>query len=181
MQEFLANSLLVSSALLCAGIAAVFDVRTRRIPNWLTAGSILIALCLQALRGWNGFGLSLLAGLLGGGVIFVFFIAGGMGAGDVKLMAAVCCFTGLRLLATVLVATALSGAVFALALAWRSGRLRLTLTNTLELLAHHRSKGLLPHPEINIAVAPTLRIPYALPILFGCAVALAQQLRGIPA
>ena len=180
MQEFQANSLLISSAVLCAGIASVFDVQTRRIPNWLTGGSILIALCLQALRGWDGFALSLLAGLLGGGVLFLFFIAGGMGAGDVKLMAAVSCFTGLRLLPTVLLATALSGAVFALALAWRSGRLRLTLTNTVKLLEHHSSKGLLPHSEINMAAAPTLRIPYALPILFGCAVALAQHLQGIP-
>ena len=178
MREFQADSLLMMTALLCAGIASVFDVRTRRIPNWLTAGSILIALCLQALRGWDGFGLSLLAGLLGGGVIFLFFIAGGMGAGDVKLMAAVCCFTGLRSLPTVLLATALFGAFFAVILAWRNGRMHQTLSNTLELLEHHSSKGLLPHPEINMSVAPTLRIPYALPILFGCAVALARQLQG---
>ncbi len=179
MREFQADSLLISTALLCAGIASVFDVRTRRIPNWLTVGSILIALCLQALRGWEGFGLSLLAGLLGGGVLFLFFIAGGMGAGDVKLMAAVCCFTGIRLLPTVLLATALSGAVFALVLAGRNGRIPQTLSNTLDLLEHHRSQGLVPHPEINMAVVPTLRVPYALPILFGCAVALMQQLQGV--
>ena len=181
MREFHADSLLISTALLCAGIASVFDVRTRRIPNWLTAGSILFALCLQALRGWEGFGLSLLAGLLGGGVIFLFFVAGGMGAGDVKLMAAVCCFTGPRLVPTLLLATALSGAFFALVLAFRKGLMRQTISNTLQLLEHHRDHGLLPHPEINLGVAPTLRIPYALPILFGCAVALTQHLQGVPA
>ena len=178
MQEFQADSLLISTAVLSAGVASFFDVRTRRIPNWLTAGSILIALWLQAMRGWEGFGLALLAGLLGGGVIFLFFIAGGMGAGDVKLMAAVCCFTGLRLLPTLLIATALSGAVFAIVVAWHKGRMHQTLTNTLELLEHHSSNGLLPHPEINMSVVPTLRIPYALPILFGCAVSLTQHLQG---
>ena len=181
MREFQADSLLIITALLCAGMASVFDVRTRRIPNWLTAGSIVTALCLQALRGWDGFGLSLLAGLLGGGVLFLFFIAGGMGAGDVKLMAAVSCFTGLRFLPTVLIASALSGAFFAIVLALRKGRMRDTLTNTLELLEHHRNQGLSPHPEINMAVTPTLRIPYALPILFGCAAALMQHLQGISA
>ena len=181
MREFQADSLLIVTALLCAGIASVFDVRTRRIPNWLTAGSILIALSLQALRGWSGFGLSLLAGLIGGGVLFLFFVAGGMGAGDVKLMTAVSCFTGLHLLPTVLIATALSGAFFAFVLAWRHGRVRETLQNTLEVLEHHRTEGLSPHPEINLAVTPTLRVPYALPILFGCAVTLAQQLQGTSA
>lgn len=179
MREVLPDSLLIIAALLCAGIGSVFDIRTRRIPNWLTAWSILFALCLQGMRGWHGLGLSLLAGLLGGGVIFLFFLAGGMGAGDVKLMAAVSCFTGLRALPAVLLATALSGAVFALALAFRRGLLRQMLTNTLDVLTHHRDHGLVAHPQINMAAQPTLRIPYALPIFFGCSVALLLQLRQV--
>ena len=87
----------VGMSFVSAGIGAWSDVRTRRIPNWLTGSSILVGLVLHlVLGGWRSLGSAALAGLLAGAVFLVFHLAGGMGAGDVKLMTAVSVLAGLR-------------------------------------------------------------------------------------
>jgi len=88
------------STLLLLGLlaaAAIIDLRSHRIPNWLSLGGTLLALGLYlALLGVGRDGL--LTGLGGcavGLVIFLpFYIKGGMGAGDVKLMAMAGTFLG---------------------------------------------------------------------------------------
>jgi len=165
--------LFTGGALLCAGTGSVHDVRKRKIPNLITGPGIVAGLLLHlAIGGWAGLGHSAMAGLLAGGIFFVVYVAGGMGAGDVKLMAAVGCIAGLPQLELVLVSTVVSGAVFALGVALYNGRLRETGLNVLALVAHHGQAGLRPHPELNLANARTLRLPYALPIATGCLMAL---------
>lgn len=71
------------------GIAAIVeDVARRQISNWIPALALvggLAALTME--RGWSGVASSLL-GAVGGFVVFlVFYLLGGMGGGDVKLMA----------------------------------------------------------------------------------------------
>jgi prepilin peptidase CpaA len=83
-------------AVVVCGAAAVTDMRTGLIPNWLTfpviAGAPLV-------HGWlSGPGAllrSLLALLLCGLVPYLMFRRGGMGGGDVKLFAAVGAVAGL--------------------------------------------------------------------------------------
>jgi prepilin peptidase CpaA len=169
MDAFQQQLIFIGGALACAGIGSVPDVRERRIPNRLTGPAILAGLALHAaLSGWRGLGDSALAGLIAGGIFFVFFLAGGMGAGDVKLMAAVGSFAGLSALPAVMVSTAIAGAVFAVAVAISRGFLRETLRNVLELLRHHSSHGIKPHSELNLGNERTLRLPFALPIAAGC-------------
>jgi prepilin peptidase CpaA len=97
-------------SLVCAGGGAFLDVRTRRIPNWLTGPSLLAGLILHlVLGGWRSMATAALAGVLAGGAFLVFYLAGGMGAGDVKLMTAVGCVAGLTYVAEILIATALMG------------------------------------------------------------------------
>jgi prepilin peptidase CpaA len=156
-------------ALLCASIASIHDIRERRIPNLLCAIAMVCGLALHTgLAGWHGLGDSALAGLLAGGLSLVFWIAGGMGAGDVKLMAAVGCLTGFPPLHMVLSATVIAGGIFALALSAYHGRLRETVRNVAVLIAHHQREGLTPHPELNVRGSRTLSIPFALPIAAGC-------------
>lgn len=156
-------------ALLCAGAGSVYDVKERRIPNLLTGPAILAGLLLHLTFGGAAqLGSSALAGLIGGGLFLVFFLARGMGGGDVKLMTAVGCIMGLPLLGTVMIATVLVGSALALALAFQRGRLRETLANVATLMGHHHQRGLEPHPVLNLANANTLRLPYALPIAAGC-------------
>src|ERR1700734_26413 len=85
-----------ATATAAALVGSVFDVKSRRIPNFITFPSILLGLAMHlALGGWKQLLNSLAAGLICGIVFLVFYIAGGMGAGDVKLIAAVGCIAGL--------------------------------------------------------------------------------------
>ena len=159
--------------LTCATIAAVYDVRSHRIPNLLTIPAIAFGLLLHfALGGWGQLLSSAAAGALCLLVFFIFHIAGGMGAGDVKLMAAMGCLFGLSMVGWLLIMTSLAGGVMALGLALYRGRLSSTLTNIASIMVHHSKEGLAPHPELNLSNSQTLRLPYALAIATGSALSL---------
>lgn len=161
----------IVAALVCASIASLYDLRTRRIPNKLTLWAIVCGLILHLWKGGPAeLGYSALAGLIGGGIFLLFFMAGGMGGGDVKLMAAVGCLAGTGKIKDVLISTVLIGAVMGIALALYRGRLRQILGNVVKLVRHHNAVGLAAHPEINVKNQNSLRLPYALPIAAGCLV-----------
>ena len=160
-------------ALAVAVAGSVFDVRSRRIPNFITLPGILLGLLLHlALGGWAQLGFAALAGLICGVLFVIFWLAGGMGAGDVKLMTAVGAIAGMPLVPWLLILTALAGGVMALGLALWRGRLRETVRNVGAIAVHHRLEGLAPHPQLNLANARTLRLPYALAIAAGTATTL---------
>lgn len=159
------ESYFIFGALTSAVIGAASDVRARRIPNWLTYGSLGVALSLSGvLGGWHGLGQALGGSLVGGGVFFLLFLAGGMGAGDVKLMAAVGAWAGLRHSVTLLLATALAGGVLALFYMVSHRRVTGTLVNAGELLRFHLASGIKPHPELSLKSQGALRMPYGLAI-----------------
>lgn len=163
------ETIYLTAALVCASIGSMHDLRSGRIPNRLTGPAILFGLLIHLVIGGPAqLGYSALAGLIAGGIFLIFFIAGGMGAGDVKLMTAVGCLAGTAYIEEVLIATAIVGAIMALALAIYRGRLKQTLMNVATLMQHHQSKGLTAHPDLNLSNANTLRLPYALPIAVGC-------------
>jgi prepilin peptidase CpaA len=121
---------------LSLGLAtAVFtDVRTRRIPNWLTgamaAGGFGLAFGggtvtpLQALLG-------LMVGLL---LMLPGHVIGATGAGDVKLMAAIGAVVGPDLALRAFLYSAVAGGIFAIAVATRRGVLATTLQDTTRLV-----------------------------------------------
>ncbi len=165
-------------ALLCAACAAVTDVRERRIPNVLTMAGALAGLGAHfALDGWSGLASSTLSSLVAGSLFLILYLAGGLGAGDVKLLAAVGCLSGLAPLKVILFATALSGGVAGLFATLFHGRLRETLHNTGSLVAHHRRKGMKPHSSLQLGNPATLRIPYAVPVTVGCLAAALLSIR----
>src|SRR5579875_2540028 len=156
------------AACACAAVSAVFDVRSRRIPNVITGPAVLAGLLLHGVvDSWHGLLSALAAGAICFAVFLVFHIAGGMGAGDVKLMAAVGCLAGLPHVTFLLVFTALAGGVMGVALAILRGRLRETLFNLGSLMSHHKEAGLVPHPELNVRNGATLRLPYGVAIAAG--------------
>jgi len=95
--------------------AAITDLLGQRVPNWLTMPATVLALCFQsALGGMEGVAWGA-GGWLTGFVLLIFFYArGGMGAGDVKLMAAIGAFTGPYRVLFIFLYTALFGGVYAL-------------------------------------------------------------------
>jgi prepilin peptidase CpaA len=77
---------------LIAGLlyAVLTDLRARRIPNHLTYPAMLLGLVANtALGGWHGLGQSALGWAAGLGVMLLPFLLRAMGAGDVKLVAAI--------------------------------------------------------------------------------------------
>lgn len=103
--------------------AAVNDVRSRRIPNRLVYPAILAGMAYHAAtRGLEGFLYS--AGGLGLGLLLLifFYLAGGMGAGDVKLMGAVGSFLGAKGVLIAFFFTAAIGGLYAIILIARAGR-----------------------------------------------------------
>ena len=169
-----------AASLLCALIGAGFDVKSRRVPNLLTGPALLLALVLHGgLDGWRGLGSATAAGLIAGALFLVFYLAGGMGAGDVKLIAAVAALAGMPRVTPLLLLTALAGGVLAVGLALSRGRLKATLINVGALLVHHGTSGLKPHPDLNLLNSATLRLPYAVAIASGSALTLALTLVGV--
>src|SRR5437660_1574152 len=104
--------------------AAMTDVHERRIPNRLTYPAALIGLAMQGvLYGWHGLLLAAAGGLVFGGVFLAFYMVRAMGAGDVKLAAALGCVVGLAASLQVMLATAIFGGILALGQTILSGRL----------------------------------------------------------
>jgi prepilin peptidase CpaA len=105
--------------------------------------------------------------LLGGGIFFVFFLVHGMGAGDVKMMAAVGAWVGPHGTLRVLIATALAGGVLAVVYMVFYKRVGSTFRNVFVLLRFHLLSGVRPHPELNLQAPATIRVPYGLAIAVG--------------
>lgn len=99
--------------LACAVPAVTEDFRRRQIPNWV---------CLLVLAGGVALGLiqhdlpaalmGLLLGLVGP---LIFYLAGGLGGGDLKLLGAYGALLGVKNIGPALFLTAVAGALLALA------------------------------------------------------------------
>ncbi len=159
---------LLAGGLVCALLAAFTDVRSGRIPNRLAYGALLLGLAVRTVvGGWSGLLEGLLAALICGGVFLVFFVMGGMGAGDVKLMAAIGGWAGIHEGLIILLATAIAGGILAVAYMMFYRRGADTLRNMGSLVRFHMTSGLRSHPEINIKSSGAIKIPYAVAIALG--------------
>ncbi|MBW3540553.1 MAG: A24 family peptidase [Planctomycetes bacterium] len=86
----------------------MWDVRTRRIPNALTLPMFVAGLVYQiAFNGWAGVGEAAGGFAIGFGMLFILWLVGGGGGGDVKLMGALAVWLGFRNTLYVLVASTL--------------------------------------------------------------------------
>ncbi len=95
---------------LCVGVftavAAVSDLRTRKIPNKLTVPVFFLGLLYQGVfHGTSGLLEAGHAFLFGFGILFVLWIIGGGGGGDVKLVGALSVWLGYELTIMVLMAS----------------------------------------------------------------------------
>jgi prepilin peptidase CpaA len=115
--------------------AVVTDIQSYRIPNWLTVPAMVCGLLLHTLlNGQAGLILSLEGLGLGLGLFLIFYLMGGMGAGDVKLMAAVGSFLGPTGVLYAALMTGLLGGLYAVATMASCWGLRATVQQAVAML-----------------------------------------------
>ncbi len=119
-----------------AGTAAAIDIRTRRIPNVVSAATAALGIALAA-AGWSGISIasSMLGFLVGLLLMLPGRLLGATGAGDVKLMAAVGAVLGVERMPLAFVCTAIAGGALAVVIAARRGRLAATIGGTGRIIA----------------------------------------------
>lgn len=101
-------------AALVGGAAVVEDLAKRTISNWLPIAALAAGLsCQLAANGWMGLAWGVLGTVSGFAVFLVFYLVGGMGGGDVKLMAGFGAMLGASRLLSAAFWTALMGGIFA--------------------------------------------------------------------
>lgn len=161
-------------ALLVAA-ACVTDVRRRRIPNWLTLSGVMTGLVMHAVtRGFAGLRLSLEGMLVGFGAYAVLYCLRAMGAGDVKLMAAVGAIVGPAGWLSVFVATSLAAGVLSLVAVLFKGRLRETLWNAWFIVTEllHFRAPFQSRSDLSVKDSRSLKMPHGVAIAAGTAAVL---------
>jgi prepilin peptidase CpaA len=151
-------------------VAAVYDVRFRRIPNWISVTGVAVGLALNTfLFGLPGIWLSLRGLGLGFGVYFLLYLIRAMGAGDVKLMAAVGAMVGWQDWFGIFLITALLGGLMALILAASHGRIQKTLWNVGFILSEMKSgrPAYIAKEELDVRSPKAMGLPHGAVIAVG--------------
>jgi prepilin peptidase CpaA len=157
---------LVSAVL---AVAAIIDGRELRVPNWLTFPFALAGLAASSLPGGLGPSSSLGGLALGLALLLPLYAVGGMGAGDVKLLAGVGAWVGPAIVFHAFVATVVVGAVMAAAMMVASGRLGLHVGRMARIAGEWFT---IRNPAALAAIAaerkPTMTLlPYGIPMAIG--------------
>jgi len=150
-------------------IAAFTDLRARRIPNWLAMAGICLGLCLNWFLYGNpglknaglGFGVALI-------VYLPLFLIRGIGAGDVKLMAAIGSLAGPGNWLRIFIATALLGGLVAIAFILHRGAVGRALNNIGQILTSP-FRGQAPYhdnPELDVTSGQAMSLPHGVVIAF---------------
>lgn len=150
--------------------AALYDLRIRRIPNWINCSGVLLGLSLNAyFAGWSGAGTAL-GGLLAALCIYIpLYALKGMGAGDVKLMAAIGAIAGPGNWLHIFIVTALLGGVASVALVFWRGRIHQTMLN-ISIILTQLAKGKAPveqNSALSIHNDQALKMPHGAIIAAG--------------
>jgi prepilin peptidase CpaA len=170
MLERLAPAIQIVLALVVL-IAGYYDIRWRRIPNWLTLPSVLLGLALNAfLFGLHGLSNAFIGMVLAVLINFPLYALRARGAGDVKLLAAVGAVTGWHDWIAIFLISSLLGGVLAVVLMLAKSRFRKTLWNTgfiVTEIAHFRAPHL-KSEELDVSSPVSFRLPQGAVIALGC-------------
>jgi len=147
-------------------VAAATDLRSRRIPNWLTVPGLLIGVAANtALGGWSGLKASLLGAAVGLALLLPFVLLRSLGAGDWKLAGALGAFTGSSVLVDLLLGSVLVAGVMAMALVIYKGRTRETMRNIGHILVSLVTFRL-PGERVSLDNPQSLKVPYGVALAF---------------
>ena len=160
--------------LLASLITTVTDVWKFKIYNAQTVPLLLSGLAYHsAVGGMPGFRASLLGALFGFSVLLVFYVMGGMGAGDVKLMAAVGAWLGLPLTFYLFIASSLAAGAYSLVLLVLGHSLVETWNNfqilwlRIVVIGRHLGTGQRVEAEIHRSDRRLRVVPFAAMVMIG--------------
>ena len=159
------------------GLASWTDWREHKIYNMLLIPALGAAL---ALNGWSGGWAGLVKALAGAGIGFglllIPYFLGGMGAGDVKLLAVIGAFGGAKFVVTAFLYGAVCGGVIAAVLLLRRRALWATIKHfVLFLPLFSRWQDI----NESVEAARQEKFPYGVALALGAALALFLPLRGL--
>jgi len=153
-------------------VASVCDFRIYRIPNWLTAGGMVLGLLYNAavpISPHVGFLWALEGLLLGLLMTLPLYVLKAMGAGDIKLIAMAGAFLGAPAIFYAVISTFIVGGVAALGYALFNralGRMLGNVKNIVQIVLLSAIDGIKPdvHMETSKSVG---RLPYGVSICIG--------------
>ena len=149
-----------------AGLIAYYDIRYRRIPNAYVLATLVGGVAIHSITGGlNGLYSSLGGCALAFVLMFMLHIFGAMGAGDVKLFAAIGAVTGSSLVLPTFLIVILTGGLLAFVSVIRAGVFVMTMQRVAQILV-----GLLPGwemPRFSVPSDRTHTIPYGVAITIG--------------
>lgn len=168
-------TILMGVALCAMALGAVwFDVRERRLPNVLTVSALAAALLLRVPQGLDALGGGLLGALLAFGLALPFFLIGGLGGGDVKLLTAVGAFLGPRDIWFALFVMSMVGGVMAILVILKNRAIGQTAVNLRVIFSTMGSgmftgwkKGGESKSAVTLDTPGVLTVPYGVAIAAG--------------
>ncbi len=160
------RSPLLVGAVLLAFVAGVTDLRSRKIPNWLTVPALLIGIGVNtALNGTSGLKSALYGAGLGLVLLLPFVLLRSLGAGDWKLAGALGAFTGPRLLVDMLLVSVFVAGLMALVLVVYKRRFLQTVRNIGHIIVSLVTFRL-PGTRVSLDNPDSLKIPYGVALAF---------------
>ena len=144
--------------------AAFYDVRYRRIPNWISLSGVALGFAINFLIGppEAGFVFALKGFAAGLGLYLLLYVLRAMGAGDVKLMAAVGALVGAERWFGIFLVTAIVGGILGLLLVTVRGRLKRTLFNVGFILSEmkHGRPAYVGKEELDVRSQKAVGLPH---------------------
>lgn len=173
----------VTCAILVPGIlwASWIDYAERRVPNWLNLTLLLSGFAVQGFyHGWSGVGTGALGMLVGFGLLIIPWMMHGMGAGDVKLMAAIGVWIGPKLTFYSFALGAVIGGLAAVVMILSSGRLKMACANASIILSKcTNTKTMFSDFGSAKSFGKTSQLlPYGVPLTAGTLIILAAKMFG---
>lgn len=152
-------------------VAAAYDIRYRRIPNWLTLSAVVLGFAINfAIGPPEGGVLFALEGFVVAFAIYMFlYLLRAMGAGDVKLMAAVGALVGWERWFGIFLVTAIVGGAMAFAVVAARGRLKRTIFNVGFILSEikHGRPAYVGKEELDVRSGKAIGLPHGAVIAIG--------------
>ncbi|MBN2089300.1 prepilin peptidase [candidate division KSB1 bacterium] len=151
-------------------VIIVYDWKWRIIPNYITYTLFFSGFLWYSFYfGWTGFKFAFWGSVIGGGIFLIFYLSGGMGAGDIKLLSGIGAILGVKKMIYVIVLTSLLGGILSIIFIFRT----LIVRYNAEIKLYKKNRWSFRNLIQNIRQSiQNESIPYGIAIAIGTMIAL---------